>query len=75
VERTSELVQASEALRAAQAELAHVNRVTTMGQLAASITHEVNQPLAGMITNAGAGLRWLGATFQFTLPLPSAPQV
>ena len=40
-------------------ELAHVNRVTAMGQLAASITHEVNQPLAGMITNAGAGFRWL----------------
>jgi C4-dicarboxylate-specific signal transduction histidine kinase len=52
-------MHASEALREAQAELAHVNRVTAMGQLAASITHEVNQPLAGMITNAGAGLRWL----------------
>jgi signal transduction histidine kinase len=59
VERTTQLMQASEALREAQAELAHVNRVTTMGELAASITHEVNQPLAGMVTNAGAGLRWL----------------
>jgi C4-dicarboxylate-specific signal transduction histidine kinase len=46
-------------LREAQMELVHVNRVTTMGQLAASITHEVNQPLGGMVTNAGAGLRWL----------------
>jgi C4-dicarboxylate-specific signal transduction histidine kinase len=59
VERTSQLMQASEALREAQMELAHVNRVTAMGQLAASIVHEVNQPLAGVVTNAGAGLRWL----------------
>jgi His Kinase A (phospho-acceptor) domain/Histidine kinase-, DNA gyrase B-, and HSP90-like ATPase len=51
---------ASEALREAQAELAHVNRVTTMGQLAASIAHELNQPLAASVTNACAGLRWLG---------------
>jgi C4-dicarboxylate-specific signal transduction histidine kinase len=51
---------ASEALREAQAELAHVNRMTTMGQLAASIAHELNQPLAAAITNAYAALRWLG---------------
>src|SRR6266853_3596678 len=43
VERTNQLMLASEALREAQTELAHVNRVTTMGQLAASIAHEVNQ--------------------------------
>src|SRR6266576_2059377 len=60
VERTSQLMLASEALREAQTELAHVNRVTTMGQLAASIAHEVNQPLAASVTNAHAGLRWLG---------------
>jgi C4-dicarboxylate-specific signal transduction histidine kinase len=60
VERTSELMRASEALREAQTELAHVNRVTTMGQLAASIAHEVNQPIAAAITNAQAALRWLG---------------
>jgi C4-dicarboxylate-specific signal transduction histidine kinase len=59
VERTNQLMQASEALRKAQTALAHVNRVTTMGQLAASIAHEVKQPLAGVITNAAAGLRWL----------------
>jgi C4-dicarboxylate-specific signal transduction histidine kinase len=47
-------------LREAQTELAHVSRVTTMGELAASIAHEVNQPLAGIVTNANAGLRWLG---------------
>jgi signal transduction histidine kinase len=58
-ERTNQLMQASEALREAQAELAHVNRLTAMGELAASIIHELNQPLAGMVTNAGAGLRWL----------------
>jgi signal transduction histidine kinase len=45
----------------AQAELAHVNRVTTMGQLTASIAHEVNQPVAAVVTNADAALRWLGA--------------
>jgi C4-dicarboxylate-specific signal transduction histidine kinase len=60
VERTSQLMRASEALREAQTELAHVNRVTTMGQLAASIAHEVNQPIAGVVTNADAALRWLG---------------
>jgi PAS domain S-box-containing protein len=43
----------------AQMELAHVNRVTTMGQLTASIAHEVNQPLAGVVANADAALRWL----------------
>ncbi|MBR0750640.1 PAS domain S-box protein [Bradyrhizobium jicamae] len=51
--------RAEEALRAMQAELAHANRVTTMGQLTASIAHEVNQPIAATVTNAQAGLRWL----------------
>ena len=46
--------------REAQAELAHVTRVTMLGELAASIAHEVNQPLAAVITNAQACLRWLG---------------
>jgi len=59
VERTSQLLVASEALREAQTALAHVNRVATMGQLAASIAHEIKQPLAGAITNAEAGLGWL----------------
>jgi PAS domain S-box-containing protein len=57
----TEHMLASEALREAQMQLAHVNRVTTMGQLAASIAHEVNQPVAAIVTNAEAGLRWLGA--------------
>jgi PAS domain S-box-containing protein len=46
-------------LREAQNQLAHVSRVTTMGELAGSIAHEVNQPLAGVLTNAHASLRWL----------------
>ena len=45
--------------RDAQAELAHVTRVTTLGELTASIAHEVNQPLAGISSNAEACLRWL----------------
>jgi C4-dicarboxylate-specific signal transduction histidine kinase len=59
VERTSQLMLASEALHEAQAELAHVNRVATMGQLTASIAHEVSQPIAGVLASGLAGLRWL----------------
>jgi PAS domain S-box-containing protein len=51
--------QAEEALNQARAELSHVTRVTTLGELAASIAHEVNQPLAAIVTNADASLRWL----------------
>ena len=50
---------AEEALHRAQAELAHVTRVTTLGELTASIAHEVNQPLAAVVTNGEACLRWL----------------
>jgi PAS domain S-box-containing protein len=50
---------AEQALRKAQAELAHVTRVTTLGEMTASIAHEVNQPLAAVIANAEACLRWL----------------
>jgi len=60
VERTNQLMQASEALREAQMELAHVNRVTTMGQLAASIAHEIRQPLAVAAGSARAASLWLG---------------
>jgi PAS domain S-box-containing protein len=55
----TERKQAEASLREARAELAHVTRVTTMGELAASIAHEVNQPLAAVVTNANACLRWL----------------
>jgi PAS domain S-box-containing protein len=50
---------AEQALRKAQTELAHVTRVTTLGELTASIAHEVNQPLAAVVANAEACLRWL----------------
>jgi PAS domain S-box-containing protein len=53
---------AQEALSKAGAELAHVSRLTTMSALTASIAHEVNQPLSGIITNAGTCLRMLDAT-------------
>jgi two-component system, LuxR family, sensor kinase FixL len=53
--------QAEEGLRKAQAELAHVTRVTTMGELASSIAHEVNQPLSAVVTNGNACLRWLAS--------------
>jgi len=51
--------RAEEALRQAQADLAHVSRVTTMGELTASLAHEVNQPIAAAVTNANTCLRWL----------------
>jgi len=58
--RTEETLRESERrYREAQMELAHANRVTTMGQLMASIAHEVNQPIAATVMSASAGLRWL----------------
>jgi PAS domain S-box-containing protein len=51
--------QAEEALRQAQADLAYVSRITTMGELTASLAHEVNQPIAAAVTNANTCLRWL----------------
>jgi PAS domain S-box-containing protein len=48
-----------ERLRHLEADLAHINRVSTIGELGASIAHEVNQPLAGVVSNASASLRWL----------------
>ena len=48
-----------ERLRQLEADLAHINRVGVMGELAASIAHEVNQPLSGVVSNANACLRWL----------------
>ncbi|MBR0716572.1 MHYT domain-containing protein [Bradyrhizobium liaoningense] len=53
--------RADEALRQTQADLAHIQRVTAMGELAASITHEVMQPLGAGVNNAGAALRFLNA--------------
>jgi len=51
--------QAEEAVSKAQTELAHVTRVAALGELTASIAHEINQPLAAVVTNANASLRWL----------------
>ena len=51
--------RAEEELHKARTELAHVARVTTLGELTASIAHEVNQPLSGIMTRASAALRWL----------------
>jgi two-component system, LuxR family, sensor kinase FixL len=57
----TERKRAEEALQQAQADLARLNRVMLLGEMTASIAHEVNQPIAAIITNANAGLRWLGA--------------
>jgi PAS domain S-box-containing protein len=55
----TERKRSEEVLRRAQADLAHINRVTTMGELTASLAHEVNQPIAAAVTNANTCLRWL----------------
>jgi C4-dicarboxylate-specific signal transduction histidine kinase len=57
----TEHMLASEALLQTQVELARMNRVTTLGSLAASIAHEINQPLAAIVTDGSAGLRWLNS--------------
>jgi signal transduction histidine kinase len=57
----SERQRAEDALRAAQSELARVTRVTAMGELTASIAHEVTQPLTGIVTNGNACLHWLSS--------------
>jgi PAS domain S-box-containing protein len=56
---TSARTQAENALRKVQADFAHAARVSMLGELTASIAHEVNQPLAAIATNGAAGLRWL----------------
>jgi GAF domain-containing protein len=59
VQAQEELQRRETDLRKAQAELAHVTRVTTMGELAASIAHEVSQPIAGVMLNGTSCIRWL----------------
>lgn len=59
VEDVTSRKAAESALAATQAELARVARFTTMGELVASIAHEVNQPLSAIVTNSQAALRWL----------------
>src|SRR6267142_3779565 len=58
----TERKQAEEALLKARSELAHVTRVATLGEMTASISHEINQPLGAMVNNANACLRWLAAS-------------
>ena len=60
-EDITERKRVTETLRETQTELAHANRVATMGQLTASIAHEVNQPIAATVINANAAQRWLNA--------------
>lgn len=55
----TDIRHAQDALQQAQAELAHAARVATLGELTASIAHEVNQPLMAIVTNGEAGMRWL----------------
>jgi C4-dicarboxylate-specific signal transduction histidine kinase len=62
IEDISDRKRAEEALRKAQTELAHVTRITQLGELAASIAHEINQPLAAIMMNTNAALRFLSRT-------------
>ena len=57
----TERKRAEQNVQEAHAELAHMARLSTMGELAASIAHEVNQPLAAVVANANACVRWMGA--------------
>jgi PAS domain S-box-containing protein len=59
VRDVTERMRTEEALRQAQGDLARINRVTTMGELAASLAHEISQPISGAMTNASVGLRKL----------------
>ena len=58
-EKIRQLAVTSDTLHQAEADLARVNRVTTMGALTAALAHEVNQPIAAAVTSASASLRWL----------------
>ena len=55
----TERKRSEEALDKVRLEMAHVSRISTLGQMAASIAHEINQPLAGIVLNGNASLRWL----------------
>jgi K+-sensing histidine kinase KdpD len=57
--RTSEVIRTEQALPQTQSDLAHVSRITTMGELTASLAHEVNQPVTAAIAGANTCLRWL----------------
>ena len=61
VQDITERKDAEDALQATQSELARLTQLSTMGQMAAAIAHEINQPLAAIVTNGNAALRWLTA--------------
>ena len=61
IEDRKRIEEHRERLRELERELAHINRISMMGELAASIAHEVNQPLSGVVSNGSACLRWLAA--------------
>lgn len=69
VEDITSRLEAERSLAATRAELARVSRFTAMGELVASIAHEVNQPLSAVVTNSHAALRWL------SLPTPNLEEV
>jgi PAS domain S-box-containing protein len=60
IEERKRAEEERERLRNLEAELAHTNRVSMLGELTASLAHEINQPIAAAVASAGAGLRWLG---------------
>src|SRR5258708_28456208 len=60
IDEIAQRKRSEEALQAAQAQMARMARVSTMGELTSSIAHEINQPLAAVVTNGDASLRWLG---------------
>lgn len=71
-----DLQRAEDELRRSQTELAHMSRLTTLGELAVSIAHEVNQPLMAIVTNAGTCLRWLDeAKFDIDLARQAAQRI
>jgi signal transduction histidine kinase len=61
---TTESKRAQEALRAVRSELERITRLTALAQMAASIAHEINQPLASIVSGGNAGLYWLAKTQQ-----------
>jgi C4-dicarboxylate-specific signal transduction histidine kinase len=70
----SQRERTEESLRKTQDDLARISRIRTMGELAATIAHEVNQPLSGILTNANACLRWLAGVESSSPNLEEARQ-
>jgi len=73
VRDVTERTRSEEALRQAQADLAHANRVSSMGELTASLAHEIKQPIAAAITDANTCLRWLSGDSRHRLGTSDQP--